>query len=105
MTTNNRSRGATLAIWVALNILRLVGFGAILWAIVVEGILLKELVAIFVFRKVFIPLMQSVLQRCERCIATNFERQHHQCQRDLESGVDRSGSKGRNATSARSRST
>jgi hypothetical protein len=29
--------------------------------IVVQGILLKELVAIFVFREVFIPLMQSVL--------------------------------------------
>jgi hypothetical protein len=75
MTTNNRSRGATLAIWVALNILRLVGFGAILWAIVVQGILLKELVAIYVFREGFIPLMQSVLQRCSRCIATHFERQ------------------------------
>jgi hypothetical protein len=74
MTTNNRSRGATLAIWVALNIFRLVGFGAILWAIVVQGILLKEFVA-KLFRKVFIPLIGSVLQRCVRRIATYFERQ------------------------------
>lgn len=42
--TANRSRGAALAIWLSLNLIRLFGFGILLWTIAVHGILLKSYV-------------------------------------------------------------
>jgi hypothetical protein len=40
MTTQPRSRGASLAIWIGLNLLRLFGVGVIVAGIAVQGLLL-----------------------------------------------------------------
>jgi len=40
MTTQSQSRGASLAIWIGLNLLRLFGVGVIVAGIAVQGLLL-----------------------------------------------------------------